>query len=248
MPPIIDPDLEGDEDIVDDPIEDADDEPLEGDDEEFPEDENDENEDGEEEEEPVIQSRGRNAVQRAKDEAKEAREEAKQLKERLEVLERGRTTDTSTKETKEQRETRIAAMEPEDRVLYLAREETSALRNDLQTLRFENFDRSDKNEFRAKCEENQHFKAVAKEVEAELQKQRSQGVFNLNRETLATFLIGKRVAERISGARSKQSDAAAAAKRKQKTSPGSSRSDVTTSGKRGNEADQRRKRLGDVLI
>lgn len=255
--PVVDADLE------------VEDEPIEGDEDqggdaenETPEDdeldegeveEDDEPEDDEGERQPVEdeqpQSRGRNAVQRAKDAAKAERDRADKAEQELAELRQRATQTTQPRETAEQRQARLAAMDPEERLETLRQEDRQVNDARFNQLQFTLLDQNDQHSFNALCSDNPNLRAIKGDVDKELQRLRASGA-NSTRETVAYYLLGKRAASRAGSATNKQRKAADAAKRTQSARPSQSRSDTRSEGRGGrdNEKEARRKRLENMDI
>lgn len=107
-------------------------------------------------------------------------------------------------------------------------------------------DAADKTEFRALCAEKPSLASVRDEVEEELAKSRAQGL-NPKREYLAYIILGRRIASREKGARTRQEKRAGEERRRQQSRPGSARSDVSRQPSRGgsSEHEKRAKRLDE---
>lgn len=150
-------------------------------------------------------------------------------------------------ETPQQRQARLAAMEPEDRVNYLREEDTRRLEAQLHQSSFRMEDQLDKMAFEQKVSTNPAFKAVAADVEKELASMRANNT-TAPRETIATFLIGKRALEGAGRAAGKQRKQAAEGFERNRARPGGARSDVPAARGKGNESTKLRERLKDVLI
>lgn len=106
-------------------------------------------------------------------------------------------------------------------------------------------DRGDKQDFRALCAENPAVAAIAADVEKQLVISRSQGL-NPTREALAKYMLGERLLSRAKGAKTRQEKRAGVERQRQQARPGTSRSDVTSSGRRTRDTHaDRGKRLDD---
>ena len=106
-------------------------------------------------------------------------------------------------------------------------------------------DRSDKTDFQALCASNPAVAAVADAVEKQLVQSRAQGL-NPTREALAKYILGERLLNRAKGAKTRQQRHADTEVRRQAARPGSSRSDVSSSGRRKKDShEERAKRLDE---
>lgn len=247
-----DADDESDDEAPDDDDDSADDEDDADDDESSDEDDESEQYEDEEPEEERRPSRGENRIARLAREAKEAREEAKRAREEIEALKRGsQTTQTAQpkRETEAERRERYLSLDPEDRMDAMMTDLRADMQGAFGAMQFQQFETADKAQFDALCAANPRIRGLAKTVETQLAQERAKGNYQLNRTTLATFLIGQRVMGQVGKAVEKQTKRAEAKKAQHKAKPTSSRSDVSAnSGRRPSEAAARRKRLENLNL
>lgn len=220
-------------DEVDD--EDQDDEELEAE-----ADVDDEIDDDEQEETPVRQpSRGERRVASATKIAAEAKAETKRLSDELAALKAERARPQG--ETQQQRNARLAEMEPWERTEFLSNER-------MNRLEFEGTDRLDRLDFRATCREDPVAAKLEQEVETRLASMRANG-FNSTRDAIYTFMLGERAKANKGRAEGRAKKSAAANRDRERARPSNSRGDATTSEtRRGDSAAARAKRLENFQL
>ena len=175
----------------------------------------------------------------AKAEAEAARRELAELR----AAQQGR----QTQEQQQLERERVALMSPEERTEFRLEQLEKRLAQERQQDRFIAQDAQDRVTFRAMCAENPAYKAVAGDVEAQLEEARRVGS-NLPRETIATYLIGKRAIERANRAAPKQKrEGAARVQRETVRAPGGG-NNVRAGTARTSDAAARAKRLENMDI
>lgn len=189
---------------------------------------------------PVERPRSRSQV-RVETALREARE-AKERAERLEQELRRVQTQPSAEDARRERE-RLEAMDPYERAQYERDQRMDRIERALQQSTFQSQDAADRASFLAKAQGSQALAAVADEVETRLAALRQNGS-NVDRETLAKFLIGERALARSTKARTRAAkEGADRVRRNTVAPPAASRSDVRADGPRGDTREARRKRL-----
>lgn len=224
--PLEEPD---EDDPEDDPVEDPD---LEDDDGEAP---------------APQQTRGENRVAVATREAKEAKAETERLRREVETL---RTAaPAQPRETQEQFNARLAAMEPWERTEYLRQLDAQTTRQELAQIKFENWDRGDKAEYDALAAREPIAAKLRDDVEKILTERRAQGQ-NVDRTTILKFLIGERALANKGRATGKALKGATARREQQQARPGNGRADTGAGDRRGNadSPSARAKRLEGLEI
>ena len=200
------------------------------------------------EEAPEVAAKPRSAatiaVQEAKRAAKEAKAEAEASRRELEQLRQERQG-RQTAEDKRLEQERVALMAPEEKTDYLLQRQQQEFNGRFGALEFRMQDASDRTGFENLCARNPAFDAVRDEVEQTLTTMRNNGG-NSTRETVATYLIGKRAIERAAkGGKSKQAAKGASRVQQNRVAAPSGRSDVKGGDSRrgGDEKAAREKRL-----
>lgn len=128
---------------------------------------------------------------------------------------------------------RLAGPEEVARV-YATRTERNS-RAQFQALTNNLAEREDRSEFRSLCREKPHMAKVAQEVEDNIARHRANGNYQITRENVAYWLLGKRADERSAGARDKQADRGKERVRRQTVRPRSGQSDVREDRRRGGD-------------
>lgn len=138
---------------------------------------------------------------------------------------------------------RLALMTPEERYEHQRAKDRQDFDQRMRGMEFRAADRADKADFRALCAEKPAFAAVRDEVEVELAAARRNGDYQLQRETLATFLIGRKAIQKAENAVGRQRAKGAERIARQTTQPRAPRSDVGGERGRRGPADERAARL-----
>lgn len=196
-----------------------------------------------EDDSPPARQPGRreNAVIEAKREAKEARERAERLERRLEEV-AAQVRPQQTQETPQQRELRLAAMDPYERLQYELRETREENRQFQQQLRFETQDNSDKVSYDALCQKAPIAAKLKDEVEARLADMRKAGT-TAPRETVLRWVIGDRALKNAGKATSRaRRSADRNVDRNSARAPSGARGDAPNEGRKSNSS-SRDKRL-----
>lgn len=131
-------------------------------------------------------------------------ERAEKERYRLELEELKRNAARPVQEDPAIEKARVDAMDPVDRVAYLADKQIKVLQAQIQGLGFQTQDGTDRASYEAKASVNPLYEKYKPEVEKRLQSMRSNGV-NSTREAILTYLIGedamKRAAAKPDGQR-----------------------------------------------
>lgn len=226
-----------DPDGIDEPIEYGEDEELDPEDDEPEEPDEDEGQD--EEPAPRQPSRGENRVATAARIAAEAKAEAKALREEIAAIRASQSR--APTETTNQRNERLAQMEPWERTEFLINERMAAAEWNMN-------ERADKSAFAQLCASDPVAAKLKDDVEARLATMRAQGQ-TVDRETLYTFMLGERAKANRGRATGRAVKNATANRERQQARPSNSRGDVAPSDRRGgNTASARDKRLENLII
>ena len=234
-----------DDETVTDPQGESDDAGDDQGDDDQGDDQGDDDEGGEEP--PARPSRGDRAIGALRAENRRLAEENARNTRAIEELRRAPPQPQQPLETPSQRAERLALLSPEERTQVVVDE--ALQRHSVQQTQLTNqlLDQSDRAAFEARATTNPLFRKLANEVERELATLRSKGQ-NLDRASIATFLIGKRVVEQ----QGKGKPAARQRRQAQEARPTNGRGDVgpDRQNRRGSSdpvADMER-RFGDVPI
>lgn len=193
-------------------------------------------------------TRGGNRIAALAERTRLAEERAAAVERELAGL-RQREQQQSQHQTQQQREARLAEMSESERLEFLLAESNQRTQLQLNEIRFNSWDQSDKAEFQALRATKPALASVTDaEIEQALATMRANGT-NAPRSSVATFLIGQKAIDRVPKAKAAGQRAAAAGRERQTVRPTSGRGDVTAgSGRRVSEAAARRARLEDVEI
>lgn len=204
--------------------------------------------DDEEDDPPARQpSRGENRVAKATRAAKEANERADRLERRLEEV-AAQVRPAPTQETPQQRETRLAAMDPYERLQVELQETRQETRLFQQRLEFETRDNSDKVAYDALCQRAPVAAKLKDEVEQRLADMRKAGT-TAPRETVLRWVIGDRALKNAGKATSRaRKSADQNRERHQARAPAGGRGDAPQEGRNKNGASARDKRLENMNL
>ena len=156
---------------------------------------------GEEEAKP---SRGSANYHEAIARAEDATRRAEAAEQRLREREARENQDL----TKQQREAKLAALSPEQRLEFLANEAMARVDHQTRVAEFRNSDLADKSEFLSKISGHQNLMALKDEVENRLTSLRNQGQ-NVTREVMMKFVLGEKAYQSVfKGTAKKQRTAA----------------------------------------
>ena len=191
-------------------------------------------------------SRGENRVAAATRIAAEAKREAEAARAELAAI-RQREQQNNQRETLEQRAQRLAMMDPDQRTQYLLQEQAQHFENRLNAIQFTAQDSADRTAFEAMCARNPVAAKHKDLVEAELQRLRQTGS-TAPRETILNYVVGRAALAAAPRAKAKAERNAANSRTRQVVRPASGRSDVGSSGRRGDERTQRFNRIKDLEI
>lgn len=188
----------------------------------------------------VAAKRGNPEFGRMRREAREAKEAAQNAQRELAEL-RAAAQGRQTQEQQELERQRVALMDPEEKTGYLLNRQAETTRREIDALKFQMQDASDRSGFEGLCARNPAFDAVRDEVEKGLRDMRNGGG-NTSRENLAIFLIGKRAIERAGkGGKAKQAAKGQQRVQSQRVAAPAGRSDVTGAQRRGSDDKSARK-------
>lgn len=199
--------------------------------------------------EPRVGRRERR-VQALRREAQEANERAAKFERELnEERQRARQPQQPQTETPEQEANRLALMTVDERVEY--RLAKAQRQNELQMnlLRFQHADATDKAAYEAKSAYDPRYKKYQPEVERLLAEERGRGNYGLPRETILFYVLGKKVAENRT--REKQRERGRENIRRQQARADSGRGDIPATRQRqgsGNTLADLERRLDGVNI
>jgi len=185
-------------------------------------------------------------AERAVTEARRRAQDAEAELARLRAESQSRTTAQAQRDEQE----RLAQLEPWERAEYVAQRTEQRLTGEIQRMRFESQDATDRTSFEAACSRIPAYAKVARDVEARLAELRANGT-TASRETVAKYLIGENAVNAATRARPKAKRDAAEARTRETVRPGQggARSDVARgTGKNLSEAEQRRQRLEDMKL
>lgn len=191
---------------------------------------------------PAKASRADNRVAVATRIAKEAKERADRLEREMADL-RANQRPAQPQETGEQRNARLAAMEPWERTEALRQEDSAEMRRQLARIEFESKDSADKAAYESLCARAPVAAKLKDEVEARLSDMRRNGT-TAPRETVLRWVIGDRALANANKATGKARAAAASGRNRQTaTPPGGKGNAAPENGRRSNTTSARDKRL-----
>jgi len=202
---------------------------------------------GEAEEEQIVEEvkpRSRAADRIANLAAERARADAKaaQLQQQLEEVLKAQR-DTASRQTQDDEQRRLAEMDPNDRVAYLANKQAEALQSQIAQLQFQLHDGQDRAAFQARALNDKLFAKYADKVEAKLTELRGQGA-NASRGDILKYFLGDALLEqraKSGGSKERASGRMTSAQGK----PVSAKGDVSGGARGGKTVEQR---LENVLI
>jgi hypothetical protein len=201
----------------------------------------DEETEPEEDEQPVRKpSRAESRIEALSREVREARERAEAAERRANEILNGQSR-TSHADAEREEQARLAQMDPWDRAEYLRRKDRDESARQIEALRRESAEATDRAEFAQACASNPALAKVKDKVETELAKLRAQGQ-TVPRQTLAAFLIGQQLLEKAPKARERTAKRAANNLDRERTRPAHGASDAPRGGGKDEKA-ARDKRL-----
>lgn len=239
--PVADENVEDLEDLEDLELEDEGEEPedeIEGDE---PVDEADPDEEPEPQRQPT---RGENRVAAATRAAKEARDDAAAVRRELEQ-ERAARNNTSAADAKRQRDEYVATLTGDQRTEFLLREQHQSTERQLQQIRFESYDASDRAAFESLAAQKPAIRAIAAKVEEELGRIRAGGG-NVSREVVAKYVLGDMAMAKATRANNAGAKRAQAGRERQAVRPSNGRGDVAAD--RSRKGSKLEDRLRDVKL
>lgn len=163
--------------------------------------------------------------------AQEAATRAENAERQLRELQSG----TSRAATEREEQARLAAMDPEERIAHLARTSEARTAGQIDTLRREIAESTDRAAFATACASNPTLAKVKDQVETELTKLRSQGQ-NVAREVLAKYLLGEEILKKAPQAKARAERRAAANRDRERSQPARGASDAPRGGGRDDKA------------
>ena len=153
----------------------------------------------------------------------------------------------SPQESPEQRETRLALLDPVERMRVEMQESQQVSQRQMAQMAFTFQDSSDKATFDAKGLVDPLFAKWAPKVESELAALRAKGQ-NVSREQMLKYLIGEAALAGRKTATGQQKKAAAGRMARNRTSPSNSRSDAQGERRGGSDSNALERRLENVQI
>lgn len=217
---------------------------------EDPEDEIEDDEpvdEGDVEDEPAeppkkIREAGRLATLAAERATERAR--ADRLERELEQ-ERAARNNTSAADAKRQRDEYVATLTGDQRTEFLLREQHQSTERQLQQIRFESYDASDRAAFESLAAQKPAIRAIATKVEEELGRIRAGGG-NVSREVVAKYVLGDMAMAKATRANNAGAKRAQAGRERQVVRPSNGRGDVTPD--RSRKGSKLEDRLRDVKL
>lgn len=169
------------------------------------------------------------------------------LNKRLDTMLAATSQPRQPQETPEQREQRLALLDPVERMRVEMHESQQVSQRQMQAMAFTLQDTSDKATYDAKALVDSLYAKWAPKVESELAALRAKGQ-NVPRETMLEYLIGKAaLAGRKPQGQQQRRDAGRRMARN-RTNPGSSRSDAAGERRGGSDSNALEKRLENIQI
>ena len=156
-------------------------------------------------------------------------------------------TNNQPRETQEQREQRLALLDPVDRLRVEMQEERQASTRTMQNMQFTLMDSSDKATFDAKSLVDPLYAKWGPKVEAFISELRGKGQ-NVAREQALKYLIGEAALSGRKAQTGKQRQEAASRVARNRVQPGNSRSDTQANRRQGSGPDALERRLENVEI
>lgn len=192
-------------------------------------------------------NRAQERIRNLENERRQDRERADRLERELQEVRNGPRR--SQEEVASERRERLSLMTADEKAEYLADETRSITDRRLAQIEFNSADRADRADFRALCASDRVVAAVQADVEEELVKIRRNGG-NTDRETIATYLIGKRARDKAGSVRDKTQRKAQVDLDRERGRSTAPRSDVPRRDTRQNDNTRTalRARLKDVII
>lgn len=203
-----------------------------------------EREDRYQEPEPVKPSRAESRVREATRIAAEAKARTEALERELAAM---RQQSTTPRETPQQLQERLSMMEPWERTEYLRQQDRNEFQTALQRIEFNAQDSADKTAYEAMAARTPIAAKLKADVEARLADMRKNNM-TAPRETILKYLIGERALANTTRSTTKARKAADGRQAQHAARPGNGRGDAVETGRRGNDAQARRKRLENMNI
>jgi len=194
--------------------------------------------------EPVRPSRAESRVREATRIAAEAKTRTEALERELAGL---RQQSSTPRESPQQLQERLNMMEPWERTEYLRQQDAANFNATLQRIEFNAQDSADKTAYEAMAARTPIAAKLKDEVEVRLAEMRKNNL-TAPRETILKYLIGERALKNTTRATTKATRAAGARQNQNAARPVNGRGDAVETGRRGNDAAARRKRLDNVSI
>lgn len=182
----------------------------------------------------------------------ELRRQLRETRQELETLKRGRQAPdpgaaaAQAQRDKEEEERVLLSGDPAAISRFFSERAEKRIEGRLSALASHTVDSADKARFERLCAKNPTIAAIEDEVEDKLAEFRANGA-NPQREAVAYYLLGQRMAKRGPAARTRQERKAATERQRQQARPGNSRSDTPRTPARGRLTEQqaRAKRLDE---
>lgn len=235
---------------VDEDFDDADEGDEDGGAEDRLEDDNVGDDDGQEDGQAEVSrpaSRGGNRIATLAAERAAEKARADALERELAQIRQGQTQQQQHQAAEEERQ-RLALMDPEERAEYRIRQSEQRTQQVLNEIRFQAADSADKTAFEGLCARNPSAAALKDEVEQALQTMRASGT-TAPRETVLKYLLGEKALSKAPRASAAAARKSAANRERQQARAVNGRGDVPANGgRRGSEAEQRRRRLENMEI
>jgi hypothetical protein len=181
--------------------------------------------------------------------AEEAERKAAEALRRAEEAER-RANERRAQESQEEEARRVELMSETERLAHYRQKDKDEHQREMQGVKFQIWDSTDRQEFRALTREDPLVAQVKDQVEAEFARLSSQGR-PVSRELLATQFIAKKMRERAGKAKTATRARTEERTRRETVRPQRTRSDVAPERQRRGQEDTaaaRRKRLEDVQL
>lgn len=193
---------------------------------------------------PKTEGRAAKAIQELKKERNEERDRAKQLQDQLADILR-RQTEQANSQNGVTEQQKLEAMEPTDRIAYLADKQAQGLQTQIARLQFQVQDTQDQAMFQAKVASDPLYAKYSEKVEGKLREMQGQGITAKRDDVLKYFVGQDLMAKRASSGVVKTKAAAASRVAAANGKTVSARSEISGGAKKGKTAEER---LEGVII
>ncbi len=197
------------------------------------------------ESEPVRPSRAESRISRLANETRQANERAERLEREMAAIRSSQNQ--PPRETPQQIQERLNMMEPWERTEYLRQQDRNEFQSALQRIEFNAQDSADRTAYEAMAARTPIAAKLKADVEARLADMRKNNM-TAPRETILKYLIGERALSNTTRSTTKARKAADGRQAQNAARPVNGRGDAVETGRRGNDAQARRKRLDNVKI